>query len=99
MVRLRWLCTIVVMAAVASCADHNDPDLNALVVSADHGQICVSIPNASYKDLNGCYPVDPEAPVVKAGDCIAARFPSGGTGPRPDAPLSRLKILDRECGA
>ena len=96
--RLRLLLTISVTAALASCADHGDPDLNAHVVSADHDQLCVSVVDNGFDDLNGCYPIDPAAPAVQAGDCIAARFPSAGSGRRPDTPLSRLKIVSGGCG-
>ena len=96
--RLRWLFMISVSAALASCADHSDPDLNAHVVTADQDQLCVSVADKGFEDLNGCYPIDPAAPAVQAGDCIAARFPSAGTGPRPDTPLSRLKIVIGGCG-
>ena len=99
--RLRLLFTITVIAAMTSCVDHGDPDLNAVVVSADQHQhqLCVSVEDDGFEDLNGCYPIDPAAPAVHAGDCIAARFPSAGTGPRPDTPLTRLKILNGGCGS
>jgi hypothetical protein len=95
---LHRLPAIALAAALCSCVDHGDPDLHALVVSADEVRICVSVTNSGFEDLNGCYPVDPAATAVKAGDCIAARFPSAGSGLRPDMPLSRLKVLDRGCG-
>ena len=81
-----------VVVAAASCVDHN-PRLTALVVSADNRNICVSVTDSSYKSFDGCYPIDPKAQPVKAGDCISAWFPAPGR-----APLSHLKILTGVCG-
>jgi hypothetical protein len=86
-----------VITALTACVDSNDPHIKARVVSADDRQVCVVVQGSQYSDLSTCYPVDPHGPPLRAGDCITARFPSLGKGPRPGAPIYQVKILGGGC--